>query len=332
MAFGIGRREFISAIGGAAVMWPLAARAQQVDRIPRVGVLWHAGSAEQEQPYFGALLEGFKDLGYVEGKNIRLEHRFPNETPERFKSMAAELVSLKVDVLVTVGNPTAPYAKDSTSTIPIVFVFVSDPVGAKLVDSLARPGGNATGLSNFATDLIAKRIELLKEIVPGLSHVGLLVNPGEPSSRQYVGEGKAAAAALALAVQIFEAHSLDELEPAFDAMVKGGVQAVTFGPGGLLFQGRAVIDRLATARHLPTCVWSRETVESGALASYGPDQVAMARHVAVYVDKILKGAKPAELPVEQPTKFQLLINLKTAKALDLTIPESFLVRADEVIE
>ncbi len=332
MAVDIGRREFVAALGGAAGVWPLAARAQQVGRIPTIGVLWHAGSAEQEQPYFGALLEGFKDLGYVEGKNIKLEHRFPNETPERFKSMAAELVSLKVDVLVTVGNPTARYAKDATSTIPIVFLFVSDPVGANLVDSLARPGGNATGLSNFATDLTAKRIEFLKEIVSGLSHVGLLVNPSEPSSRQYVDEGKAAAAALALAVQTFEARSLDELEPAFDAMTKGSVQAVTFGPGGLLFQGRAIIDRLAIARRLPTCVWSKETLESGALMSYGPDQIAMARHAAVYVDKIIKGAKPADLPVELPTSFRLLINLKTAKALDITIPESFLVRADEVIE
>ena len=332
MAIDIGRREFISALGGVVVTWPLAVHAQQVGRIPTVGVLWHAGSAEQEQPYFGALLEGFKDLGYVEGKNIRLEHRFPNETPERFKSMAAELVSLKVDVLVTVGNPTAPYAKDATSTIPIVFLFVSDPVRAKLVDSLARPGGNATGLSNFATDLTAKRIEFLKEIVPGLSRVGLLVNPSEPSSNQYVDEGKAAAAALALAVQTFEVRSLEELEPAFAAMVKGGVQAGTFGPGGLLFQGRVVIDRLAIAHRLPICVWSRETLVSGALMSYGPDQVAIARSVAVYVDNILKGAKPAELPVQQPTKFQLLINLKTAKTLGLTIPESFLVRADEVIE
>jgi len=328
MAIGIGRRLFISGLGAAAVAWPLASRAQQVGRVPTVGVLWHAGSAEQEQPYFAALLEGFHDLGYIEGKNIRLEHRFPNESPERFKTMAAELASAKVDVMVTVGNPTAPYAKNATSTIPIVFLFVSDPVGAKLVDSLARPGGNATGLSNFATDLTAKRIEFLKEIIPGLSHVGLLVNPSEPSSRQYVDEGKAAAAALALAVHTFEARSLDELEPAFDAMTKAGVQALTLGPGGLLYQGRAIIDRLAIAHRLPTCAWSRETLVSGALMSYGPDQVAIARHAAVYVDKLIKGAKPADLPVELPTSFQLLINLKTAKALDLNVPELFLVRAD----
>jgi putative ABC transport system substrate-binding protein len=326
------RRDFIALIGGAALSCPLAARAQHAAGIPTVGVLWHAGNAGEEQPYFDALIRGFEDLGYVEGRNIRFEHRFPNETPDRFRDMAAELVGLKVDVIVTVGNITAPYAKNATATIPIVFLFVADPVGLKLVDSLNRPGGNITGLSILATDLTGKRFELLRDIVPHLSRVALLLNPAEPSSGQYRKEAQAAAAALGLTVLTFEMRSLGEMETIFDQMAQAGVQALTLGPGGLIFQGRTVLQKLALAHGLPTCGWSRETLVSGLLISYGPDQVEMAHHAPVYVDKILRGAKPADLPVEQPTRFQLLVNLKTAKALNISIPGSFLLRADEVIE
>ena len=227
MVINIARRKFIAALGGTALAWPLVASAQQAAAMPTVGVLWHAGNPSEEQPYFDALIRGFKDLGYVEGRNIRFEHRFPNETPERFRDMAAELAALKVNVIVTVGNITAPYAKNATTTIPIVFLFVADPVGLKLVDSLARPGGNITGLSILATDLTAKRFELLRDIVPQLSRVGLLFNPAEPSAAQYLKEGQAAAATLGLTVLPFELRSLGEMESVFDSMAHAGVQALS---------------------------------------------------------------------------------------------------------
>ena len=332
MAIGIGRRHFVAVFGGAAVTWPLVASAQQPAAMPTVGVLWHAGNPSEEQPYFDALIRGFKDLGYVEGRNIRFEHRFPNETPDRFRDMAAELVALKADAIMTVGNITAPYAKNATTTIPIVFLFVADPVGLKLVDSLARPGGNITGLSILATDLTAKRFELLRDIVPQLSRVALLYNSAEPSAGQYLKESQTAAAALGLNVMPFELRSLDDMERVFDNMAQAGVQALALGPGGLLFQGRNSLQKLALGRGMPTCGWSRETAAAGLLISYGRDQVEMAHHAPVFVDKILRGTKPADLPVEQPTRFQLVINQKTAKALNLSIPGSFQLRADEVIE
>jgi putative tryptophan/tyrosine transport system substrate-binding protein len=332
MAFGIRRRELVAGLGSAALVWPHVARAQRAAAIPTVGVLWHAGNAGEEQPYFDALMRGFKDLGYVEGRTSKFEHRFPNETPDRFRDMAAELVALKVNVIVTVGNITAPYAKNATTTIPIVFLFVADPVGLKLVDSLARPGGNITGLSILSTDLTAKRFELLRDIVPHLSRVALLFNPAEPSAGQYVKEGQAASAALGLTVLPFELRSLSEMESVFERMAQAGVQALSLGPGGLLFQGRDSLQKLALAHGMPTCGWSRETLVSGLLLSYGPDQVEMAHYAPVIVDKILHGAKPSNIPVEQPTRFQLVVNQKTAKALNIAIPASFLMRADEVIE
>jgi putative tryptophan/tyrosine transport system substrate-binding protein len=338
------RRAFIAALGGAAA-WPVVARAQQNDlvavpgvaraqpggKIPRVGYLWHAGSPQEEAPYFGALLEGFARLGYVDGRNIKLEHRFPNETPERFKSMAAELVSLNVDVLMG-GAVASSYLRDATTQIPIVFMFVPDPVGMKLVQSIARPGGNITGLSNFGRDVAGKRLQLLKEIVPSLSRVALLVNSNQQTTPIFVEVTQVAADELGLVLQTFEARTFEEMEPAFDAMVKAGMQAVTAAQGGIFFQARAIIPKLAIARRLPMLAYSRETYEYGALVSYAPDQIEMCRRSAVYVDKILKGAKPGDLPVEGPTKFEFLINLKTAKALGLDVPHSLLARADEVIE
>ena len=325
------RRQFLTS-AGALSTWPYLARAQQrAGKIPRIGYLWHAGNAEEEGPYYKALYEGFERLGYIDGRNITLEHRFPNEMPERFKSMAAELVALNVDVLMG-GSIASPYLKNATATIPIVFMFVPDPVGFKLVDSLAHPGGNATGLSNFGRDLAGKRLQILKETVPRLSRVGLLLNPNERSARMYIEVFQSVGAELGLVFQTFEARSLEELEPAFDAMVKAGMQAVILAQGGLIFQGRAVIPKLAIARRLPLSVHSRETFENGALMSYGGDQQEMCRRSAVYVDKILKGANPRDLPVEQPTKFELLINRKVAKALGLTIPPTLLAAATEVIE
>jgi putative tryptophan/tyrosine transport system substrate-binding protein len=325
------RREFITLLGGVAV-WPIAAGAQQSRKTPRIGVLWHAGSAEEKGPYFTSLLQGFRDLGYVEGKTITLEHRFPNEIPDRFKSMAAELVALDVDVLVSVGNVASPYAKNATTTIPVVFVIVPDPVGTKLVESFARPGGNATGLSTYASDVVGRRLQLLKEIVPGLWRVGQLVNPNSPASRLHIELTQAAAAELGLTVQRFEARQLDELESTLDAMARAGMQAIAVNPEGLPFQGRAIIPKLALARRLALCAYSRETFEPGALMSYGVDQRAICRRAAIYVAKILKGTKPGDLPVEGPTKFEFLINRKTAKQLGFDVPPTLLARADEVIE
>ena len=325
------RRKFITLIGCAAAAWPLAARAQEKARIPKIGVLWHAGSAKEEGPLFTALVEGFRNLGYVEGRNIVLEHRFPNETPERFRSMAADLVSMNVGALVGAGIQAASALREGTKKIPVIFMFLPDPVGSKLVHSLARPGGNITGLSNFAPDLIGKRMQFLKETIPKLSHVALLVNPDSQISRSYIDVTQAAAVALGLAMQTFEVRSLNEIEPAFDAMARAGMQAVTINADGLVYQGKAIIAKLAIERRMALSAYSRETFDAGALMSYGPDNIAACHRAAVLVDKILKGAKPSEIPVEQPTKFQYLVNLKTAKALDLTVPTPLLSR-DEVIE
>jgi putative tryptophan/tyrosine transport system substrate-binding protein len=325
------RRAFITLLGGAAC-WPVAARAQERRQIPRVGVLWHAASAEEEGPLFTALVEGFRALGYIDGQNIILEHRFPNEMPERFTSMAAELVSLNVDVIVSSGNNAASYAKNATATIPLVLMLISDPVGIGLVESLARPGGNATGLSFFTSELIGKRLQLLKETVPDLSRVAQLVNPLARISRLYTDLTQTAAAQLGLTVERFEARSRDELEPAFEAMARAGMQAFVTNADGLAYSQRELIGKLALKTRLPSAVFMRETLVPGTLLSYGVDSLVICRRAAVYVDKILKGAKPGELPVEQPTKFEFLVNLKTAKALGITISPLLLSQADEVIE
>jgi putative ABC transport system substrate-binding protein len=325
------RRDFITLAGGA-VAWPLTARAQRQGRIPKIGVLWHAANAEEEGPLFTALVEGFRKLGYVEGRNITLEHRFPNEIPERFKSMAAELVSLNVDALVSAGIQAALGCKEATKTIPIVFMFMPDPVGSKIVDSLAQPGGNVTGLTNFAPDLIGKRLQFLKETIPALSRVALLVNPSSQITRRYMDVTQAAGAALELVIQTFEARSLDELEPAFDGMARARMQAVTINADGLIYQGKEVIAKLAVGHRMALSAYSRESFDAGALMSYGPDNIATCHRAAVFVDKMLKGAKPSDLPVEQPTKFQYFINLKIAKALGLEVPATLISISDQIIE
>jgi len=325
------RRDFLPLICGAIATLPRLAHAQTA-RIPRIGILWHAGSAEEEGAYYTGLRQGFRDLGYVEGSNIHFDHRFPNEMPERFRSMIAELVALKVDVLMTVGTQTAPYARDATTSIPVVFIFVPDPVGSKFVESLARPGRNMTGLSQFGADIVLKRLQFLKDIVPRLSRVALLVNPNTEVAPLYRRVTEIAAAELGLENRTFEARSPAELEKAFEAMVNVGVQAVTINGEGLAYQQRANIAKMALARRLPLAVWSKETFEAGALISYGADQVAMCRRGPVFVDKILKGAKPGDLPVEQPTKLEFLISQKVAKALRLSIPQRILMRADEVTQ
>ena len=253
------RRDFLVVLGVAVPAWPTAGQAQKLGRLPTVGVLWHAGSAEEEATNFTSLMEGFSSSGYVEGRNINFEHRFPNEVPERFRAMAAELVSLNVDVLIAIGNNAAPYAKSATTTIPVVFSLVGDPIGLKLVDNLARPQGNVTGLSNFSAELIPKRLELIKEMIPGLSRVAILANANASISRLYKELSHAAAIQLGLTAQTFEVRSPQELEVAFNAMTDTGMQAVTANADGLAFTYRAVIAKLALVHRLPLAVWSRVT-------------------------------------------------------------------------
>ena len=326
------RRDVLTFVVGGFLASARIAQAQTVRKVARVGVLWHAANAEEEGPYLEAVRQGFRDLGYVEGRSLTLENRFPNEEPERFRSMAAELAALKPDVILAAGAAASTAAKNATAAIPVVFIVVPDPVGSKLVDSLARPGGNATGLTNFALQLSAKRLEYLKAAIPNLSRVALLVNPNVQITRSYIEESEAAAAQLRLTLQLVEVRSHDDLERAFDSMVRTKQQAVAINADGLFFQNRAVVARLALARALPTCVYSRETLEVGAFISYGPDQRAIFRRAASYADKILKGARPADLPVEQPTRFEFLINHKTAKALGVTVPPALMLQADQVID
>jgi putative ABC transport system substrate-binding protein len=246
--------------------------------------------------------------------------------------MASELVGLGVDVLVTVGPQTAPYAKAATTTLPVVFMGVPDPVGSGFADSLSRPGRNMTGLSNFGADILAKRLQFLKDMRPPLSRAALLVNPNNPVTPLYRRVTESAAAELGLENHVFEARSPDELERAFDAMAAAGMQAVTINADGLVFQHRSLVGKLALERRLPLGVWSRESFEGGALMSYGPDQVAMCRRAPAFVDRILKGAKPGDIPIEQPTKLELFVNLKVASTLGLSVPPMLLALADEVIE
>lgn len=326
------RRDFLALIGGTAAGFSHDAFAQSGRRTPKVGVLWHAGSAEEEAIYMRALSQGFNELGYFEKKTIQLEHRFPNERPELFASMARELAALPVDVLVAVTQPAALAAAAATTKIPIVFNHVPDPIRSNLVNSLARPGGNVTGLTNIAAEIAAKRVQLLKEAFPQMKKVGLLINPGDPAMISFVDEAKTSALALGMEVQIVELRSVDDFEAAFKRLADTGAESVVTAPNGLFYQGRGMIGQLAIARRLPSIVVSRETLEGGALMSYGADFQAIFRRTPVYVDKILKGEKPGDLPVEQPTKFQFLINLKTAKAIGVNFSEAFLLSADEVID
>jgi len=324
------RREFMGLVGGAAITWPLAARAQQSRKIPRIGVLWHAGSEQEEAVYLGALRQGFAEIGYVEGKHFVLENRFAAEQYERFNTLAAELVKVNVDILVAVTPVAARAAQRATTTIPVVFVIVSDPVGLKLVDSLARPGGNITGLSNVTVDLSGKRLEFFKEAVPGLSQVALLSNPHYQLTQRILDDYRAAARALGLQVQELQASTPDAIEPAIAAVITpSGLVLIN---DAMLFNERQHIAELALARSLPSLSWVAEITDAGLLISYGPSYLLQFRQVAKYVDKILKGAKPADLPVEQPTQFELVINSRTANALGLNIPPFLLARADRVIE
>ena len=325
------RREFITLFGAIAA-WPQAADAQQVQKMPRVGVLWHAGNAEQESDYLPVLTKAFEELGYVEGKNIGLIHRFPAEEPDRFRTYAHELVEQKVDAIIAVTPIGAKEAKQATSTIPVVFVLGSDPIGDGLIDSLAHPGGNITGLSIMGVDLSGKRLALLKEAVPTLSRVAIIVDPRDPISPRVVSAYSNAAKSLSLSIQTFDVVAPDDINSAFVAVARAGIGAAFIGPGSIMFNERARIGASARAQKVPTEVVNAQMVKFGPLLSYGQDYPDYFRRAAAYVDKILKGARPADLPVEQPTRFKMVINLKTASMLGLTIPTSLLSVADEVIE
>jgi len=324
------RRGFIALLGGA-VAWPLTARAQQITKVPRVGVLWHAGNEQEEAPYLGALRKGLNELGYMEGKNIELINRFADEHYDRFDALAAELVEAKVDIIFASIGQAAISAKHATTKVPIVLANGGDYVTRGLAQSLAHPGWNVTGLSGVYVDLAGKHLEILKDTVANLSGVALLFNP-TANWRPYISEVQNAAESLRISLHVVEVGSQDQLQEGFSTIANSHVQAVLLTPDGLFYQQRKRIADLALAGGIPTIGWTNEIADAGALMSYGADIADLFRRAATYVDKILKGASPADLPIEQPTKFKFIINLKTAKAIGLTIPPTLLVRADKLIE
>jgi len=309
---------------------PLATQAQQPSKVPRIGILW-SSSAERAKSRLAALQHALQALGYVEGQNLVIESRYAAGEYTRLPDLAAELVRLHVDVIVTEGTPAAHAAQQSTTTIPIVMGNANDPVGNGLVASLARPGGNMTGLSDFIPDTVTKRLELLKAMVPSASRVAVFWNPANASNPPQVQALQAAAPALGVTLLPLEVTSADEIDRGFTVMHQEHVEALMFA-GGPLFvtHARRIADLLAQHK-LPTISGSRLGIERG-LMSYGTNFDDLYRRAATYVDKILKGAKPADLPVEQPTKFELLINLKTAKAFGINVPQILLFQADEVIQ
>jgi putative tryptophan/tyrosine transport system substrate-binding protein len=325
------RREFISLLGGAAAACPLAARAQQTGKIPSVGILWHAGSVAAEAIFLTQIQQGLQALGYIEGRNITLVNTFADEQYERFNSNAVELVRRKVDVLVAVTLPAALAAQRATNTIPIVFVLVSDPVATKLVASLAHPGGNITGLSPLSGELLGKSLELFKGIVPHLTGIYLMVNPDEPTSQQSIELVRTAVERLGITIQPIEVAQPDQIDRAFSSF-QDGVNGVMIEADAMFFNERKRIAELALKRKIPTLVFTSTMVEDGGLMAYAPNIQAIFRRSAAYIDKILKGAKPDELPVELPTTFEFDINLKTAKAIGLTVSPSILSLADKLID
>jgi putative ABC transport system substrate-binding protein len=327
------RREFIAALGGAAA-WPVVvARAQQAGKLPVIGYLSPGSSAVGPLARHDAFQEGLRELGYVEGKNIAIAYRFADGRFDRLDELAAELVRLKVDVIVSVVTQASLAAKNATSTIPVVMVSVGDPVGSGLIASLARPGANVTGTAAIAADVIGKSLGLIKEAIPNLSRVAVLWNPSNLVFQgQILRATEEAALGLPVNLQIFGVRDPDEFEGAFAAITDARADAVLVLPDPMLaFHQTQIID-LANKRHLASMYGLRDHVAAGGLMAYGPDYEQIYRRAAAYVDKILKGTSPSDLPVEQPTKFDFVINLKTAKALDIQIPPTLLARADEVIE
>jgi len=325
----IQRRLALSFILILAILWvPLAAEAQPKAKIPVIGIL----GGDPAAAAWKAFLRGMRERGYVEGENIVLEWRFDQGKAERFPVLAAELVRLKVDVIVTAGMPRIRAAKQATGMIPIVMAGSFDPVGAGLITSLARPGGNVTGLAEMATELVGKRVELLREAVPGVSRLAVLLGPPAPADPLFLREAEVAAQTFRIELQVLRARDPGEFDSAFAAMTRERASAVLVLSQPAFFPSRALLAELAVKHRLPTMHAIREYVEAGGLMSYGANLEGLFQRAATYVDKILKGAKPGDLPVEQPTKFEFVINLKTARALGLKIPQSVLLRADQVIQ
>jgi putative ABC transport system substrate-binding protein len=323
------RREFIALFGGAAAVWPRAARAQPTAMPERgcVGATTVLGASART----AAFVEQLRKLGWVDGQTIMIQYRWAEGRVDRAAEIAAEFVQLKVDVIVTSGVPGVLAAKRATSAIPIVFTVVADPIGSGLVASLARPGGNITGLSNQSTDIAGKRLDLLREVIPGLRRLAIIADVDNPESVIELREVQMAAAKVGIEVIVLGIRKEEDVASAF-AMLNGRAEALYVTADPLINTNRAQIHTSAVAARLPTVYNAKEFVEAGGLLSYGPDFLDLSRRAAELVDKILRGTKPGDIPVEQPTKFELVVNLTTAKALGLPIPESFLSRADEVIE
>ena len=323
------RRAFLGSIAGSFLAVPLATRAQQEGKVYRIGIL-EAIPAAQNAANLDALRKGLRTFGYIEGRNLIIEYRSADGIAERFPDLASELVRLKVDLIVTRGTPAALAAKNATEAIPVIMATMGDP--RAIVASFARPGGNITGVTTFSTELTAKRIELLKELVPHLSRVALLHNMGNPAAPPEWEETKAAARSLSLQAELLDVRSQFDLGRALDLAIRQHVNALLIGADGLTQMHQQMIVELVAQNKLPAAYPAREFVEAGGLTAYAVNYPDLYFRFAAFVDKIFKGAKPGELPVEQPTKFALAINLKTAKALGLTIPRSLLLRADEVIQ
>ena len=321
----------IGALAGGLAFAPLAAESQQGKGVPRIGYL-SAVSLAASSTRSESFRRGLRELGHIEGKNIAIEWRFAEGKPERVRELATELVGLKVDVIVAAGSSASRAAKQATSTIPIVMAQVADPVGSGLVASLARPGGNATGTSTIAPEISGKRLELLKELVPGLARVAVIGTSDTPGNAEALREAERAAGALGLRLQYLDVLAANDIEGAFQSASKARADAAIVLASPFSFSERRRVAQLAAAGRLPVMYWSAEFAEAGGLMSYGVNYTELYRRAATFVDKILKGARPADLPVERPTKFELVVNLRTARNLDLTIPSSLLARADRVIE
>jgi putative ABC transport system substrate-binding protein len=322
------RRDLITLFGGAAAGWPLVSFAQQAGKRPTIGFL--GADASAFAPWTAAFVAGLRDLGWIEGRTIEIEYRWSEGRPERYAEIAAEFVRLKVDVIVTVGSA-VPIVKQATSTIPIVFAVGIDPVGSGLVASLAKPGGNVTGLSIQANELAGKRLELLREIMPQLRRLAIIFNADNTQPVLEMGETQAEARRLGLEVAPRAIRRAEDIAAAFQDL-KTKADAIYVAVDQLIVANRTPILAAALGERLPTVFSTRDFVKAGGLMSYGPNYSDLFRHSADYVDKILRGTKPGDIPVEQPTKFELVINLTTAKTIGLTIPGSFLIRADEVVE
>jgi putative tryptophan/tyrosine transport system substrate-binding protein len=324
------RRQFIALVGSVTTGWPLIARAQQAPKLPTIGFLGSSTSSAMTA-WIAAFVQRLHELGWIEGRTVAIEYRWGEGRDERYAQIADEFVRLKVNVIVTYGTPPTKAAKQATTTIPIVFAAAADPIGNGLVSSLSQPGGNVTGLSLQQSDIVGKKLELLRELLGGLRQLAVIGNVGNPATVLEIGEVKTAADKLGIDIVSLAIRRAEDVSPAFDAL-KGRAEALYVSTDPLIFTNVGRINTLALGTRLPTIYNGREYIQSGGLMSYGPSYADLFRRAAEFVDKILHGAKPNDFPVEQPTKFEFVINLITAKALSLTVPASLLARADELIE